>query len=236
MKKKNRVTNPIAHADGGVSEGKTFNRTVKTIPPQFPAIEPFIWKHQSYYNAATSSINAAMKFFMRDENHADRIQDYLAKNLVYDAISFLMNYDLTDAKIVPPTLEYYHTYFKAKPYEYITNALNIIMNEDVVGKSNTLVKNNKDVKDLVVREIKNDDYIAKLQEVIEKVMKYQGAIYDPITNQRAEESSYENNKNNDDNSDDEEENPQEFQSNSPNYILIGVVILLVLFIFKRSKK
>lgn len=235
MKRKNRVKNPIAHADGGVSKGKTFNRTVKTIPPQFPAIEPFIWKHRSY-NSANSSVESAMMFFMKDENHADRIQDYLAKNLVYDAISFLMNYDLTDAKIVPATLEYFHTYFKAKPYEYITNALNIIMNEDVVGKSNTLVKNHKDVKDLVIKEIKNDDYIAKLEEVIQKVMKYQGAIYDPITSQRAEESSYENNKNNDDNSDDEEENSQEFQSNSPNYILIGVVILLALFVFKRSKK
>ena len=48
MKKKVIVRNPIAHADGGVSEGKTFNRTVKT--KTFPEIEPFIWDYGNIYD------------------------------------------------------------------------------------------------------------------------------------------------------------------------------------------
>lgn len=240
MKKKNRVTNPIAHADGGVSEGKTFNRTVNTR--QFPEIEPFIWDYGNVQNwSAKSAKELSVKSFAISKNHAERIKEYLARNLVYDAISFLMSYDLTIKANQENILQYYNQYFKSYPYDYLDGMLINITNEDVnLSKSEKKLIDTIDIKEVLFGKIINDTYKEKIREITEKVIKYQGGVYDPLTFQRANQKAYEEGQKQE--QEDEEENgggdepPQIQQTNSPNYLLIGIGLLITLFLFKRSKK
>ena len=95
-----------------------------------------------------------------------------------------------------------------------------------------------DTKKILFEKIINDTYKKKIKEIAEKVIKYQGGFYDPVTFQRANQKAYEEGQKQED---EEERNsggdePQIQQTNSPNYLLIGTGLLIALFFFKRSKK
>lgn len=236
--KKNRVRNPIAHADGGVSEGKTFNRTVKTILPQFPNIPEYQWNYPNYWREAQSAKELAKQAFFRRNNRAERIKDYLAKNLVYDATSYLMNYDFNDKSVMATIPNTYKDYFFRYPYEYFQKVIRNITNEEIeVGEWWEKVKDRYDIRKLIYGDLKTAEYEAKVRDILDIVIKYQGASYDPLQerqddqkgSQRAAEQEEE------ENGQEEEESSPQIQSNSPNYLLIGSVILLALFIFKKSK-
>ena len=236
MKRKNRVKNPIAHADGGVSEGKTFNRTTQA---PFPNIPEYQWNYPNYWSTAQSAKELAKQAFFRRNNRAERIKDYLAKNLVYDATSYLMNYDLNDKSVMATVPNSYKDYFYRYPYEYFQKVIRNITDEEIdVGKWWEKVKDNYNVLKLIYEDLKTKEYEDKIRDILDIVTKYQGATYDPIqqrkddqeASQRAAEREKEENK-----QEWEEENPPQIQSNSPNYLLIGGVILLSLYIFKKSK-
>lgn len=238
MKRKNRVKNPIAHADGGVSEGKTFNRTGKTST--FPEIEPFIWDYGNIYDwSAKNSSELSVKSFALSKNHAERIKEYLARNLVYDAISFLMSYDLTIKANQEGILQYYNQYFKSYPFDYLNEMLITITNEDVNLKSYEQKTIDRiDLRKILFEKIINDTYKEKIKEIAEKVIKYQGGYYDPLTFQRANQKAHEEGQKQEDEEErnSEGDEPQIQQTNSPNYLLIGTGLLIALFLFKRSKK
>lgn len=235
--KKNRVRNPIAHADGGVSEGKTFNRTVKTIPPQFPAIKPFIWSPNYQNKTAKSAKELVVKAMMLYDNRAGRIADYLAKYLVDDAVAYLSNFDLTDKRTSKVHQQMYFSYFQFAPYEYLDKSLQKVINEETIhGRTWDKNGNKKDLRRIIFNDIENDEYVFKLNEVLETVMKYQGATYNEEEKREAQEAAAEEGKQYEEDEEQEEENPPQQQINSPNYLLIGIGVLIALFLFKRSKK
>ena len=180
-----------------------------------------------------------VKSFALSKNHAERIKEYLARNLVYDAISFLMSHDLTIKANQESILQYYNQYFKSYPFDCLYEMLITITNEDVNLMSYEQKTIDRiDTKKILFEKIINDTYKKKIKEIAEKVIKYQGGFYDPVTFQRANQKAYEEGQKQED---EEERNsggdePQIQQTNSPNYLLIGTGLLIALFFFKRSKK
>lgn len=236
MKRKNRVKNPIAHADGGVSEGKTFNRKVQA---PFPNIPEYQWNYPNYWKTAQSAKELAKQAFFRENNRAERIKDYLAKNLVYDATSFLMNYDFNDKSTMATVPNSYKDYFYRYPYEYFQKVIRNITNEEtVVSEWWEKVKDNYNVLKLIYEDLKTTEYEEKVRDILDIVIKYQGATYDPIQQRKDDQEGSQRaaEREEEDNRQEEGGNPPQQQTNSPNYLLIGISLLIALFLFKRSKK
>lgn len=131
----------------------------------------------------------------------------------------------------------YFSYFQFAPYEYLDKSLQKVINEEIIhGRTWDKNGNRKDLRKMIFNDIENDEYVFKINEVLETVMKYQGATYNEGEKREAQEAAAEEGKQYEEDEKQEEENPPQQQTNSPNYLIIGIGLLIALFLFKRSKK
>lgn len=229
-----------------VNTKKTYS---KTRP--YPVIEPYIITKDltvDYTPARTAKDLTVKAFFTRYQDAIKKgLKDGVpnasgsySEGIVTDAMKYLNQRDATNNNIKSD----YGAYFNSSDYKKKVLNDYIQFYYSGVDKDTSSFFNNEEIWNEIDKAIFVVSYRDKLAEILQKIVEYQGGVIDmaaagQFVNDGYMQNNLDNNNNGVGTGGENNQNGNgggSSATSNTNYLLIGIVILVGIFLLKRSKK